>query len=85
VLIESDTSISEAPTETILYLRGLASFGLGRLDEARAAFEQALHANPEAVDPLLGLAKVSLAENRLEEADGYLQPILNQRIEACYL
>jgi putative PEP-CTERM system TPR-repeat lipoprotein len=82
VLIESDTSVSEAPTETLLYLRGLAFFGLGRLDDARAAFEQALHANSEAVDPLLGLAKVSLAENRLEEADGYLQPVLNQRIEA---
>jgi putative PEP-CTERM system TPR-repeat lipoprotein len=85
VLIESDTSLSKAPTETLLYLRGLASFGLGRFDDARAAFEQALHANPQAVDPLLGLAKVSLAENHLEEADGYLQPILNQRIEAWLL
>ena len=45
-------------------IRGRSALRLGRLDEARAAFDRAAARDPEAQAPRVGLTQVALAEGR---------------------
>ncbi len=48
----------------------------GKLEEAVAAFERALEAEPESVDARIGLARVMILWNEMQEATTYLEPVL---------
>ena len=54
------------------YYHGFALWNLGRIDEARAAFERYLAAEPEKPDALFGLALVALEEDRVDAAEELL-------------
>jgi hypothetical protein len=62
---------------------GHALLGLGRLEEARAAYQQALEIwyglgrDNLAMEPLAGLVRVSIAENNLSPAQARVQEILD--------
>jgi putative PEP-CTERM system TPR-repeat lipoprotein len=65
-----------APTSqdtTVLILRGRARLGLGRLDEAREAFEEALQMTPENPGARIGLATTAFAFHNVEEAQQHLE------------
>lgn len=55
-------------TPEILSLRGNAYMGLGKGLEAKAAFDQALRGNPDHPLALVGLARLALATNNVDEA-----------------
>lgn len=60
-----------APTAkdpTVLILRGRARLGLGRFEEAREAFQEALHIAPDSSDAQIGLAITAFGLNNVEEA-----------------
>jgi len=57
---------------------GYAALVQGRLAAAAQAYGQALVANPEERDALLGLAYVAHQQGRLDEARGYYQRVLRQ-------
>lgn len=52
----------------LLALRGNASLALGKFEEAKVLFEQALQDKPGFSDALTGLARYSLARNDIESA-----------------
>ncbi len=52
--------------------RGLSLIADGRTDEGIRAFQQGLEVNPEDVECLLGLARVHLLQDRLDEANDLL-------------
>ncbi|WP_292967469.1 XrtA/PEP-CTERM system TPR-repeat protein PrsT [Nitrosomonas sp.] len=52
----------------LLALRGNASLALGKVEEAKALFEQALQDKPGFADALMGLARCSLARNDIASA-----------------
>jgi tetratricopeptide (TPR) repeat protein len=55
------------------YYHGFALWKLGRVPEARAAFERYLALEPDKPDALFGLALVALEEDRVEEAEALLR------------
>ena len=57
---------------------GYAALVEGRLPAAAQAYGQALLANPEERDALLGLAYIAHQQGRIEEARGYYQRVLRQ-------
>jgi tetratricopeptide (TPR) repeat protein len=57
---------------------GYAALVEGRLPAAAQAYGQALLANPEERDALLGLAYIAHQQGRIEEARGYYQGVLRQ-------
>lgn len=60
-----------AASAEVLSLRGAAYLGLGKPDEARAAFEQALALKPDHVEALTGMARQALAGNDVDSAKRY--------------
>lgn len=52
----------------ILSLRGNAALELGDLDAARDMFDEALDADPESTDALLGLARIALRDRQIVRA-----------------
>ena len=54
------------------YYHGFCLFHLGRIAEARRAFERYLAVEPGKADAAFGLALVALEEDRLDEADALL-------------
>jgi putative PEP-CTERM system TPR-repeat lipoprotein len=56
----------------VLVAHGYAHFGLGKLDEALASFQQAQQLTPGLVEPLVGAAKILLAKGDLTGADAAL-------------
>jgi putative PEP-CTERM system TPR-repeat lipoprotein len=65
-----------APTAedpTVLVLRGRARLGLGRLNEAREAFEEALRLTPDSSEARIGLATTAFALQNVEEAQRHLE------------
>src|SRR5690606_18560404 len=61
-----------SPNATLDALRGNAFLSLGKISEARAAFEQAQKTQADLEDAMLGLAKVAFIER---DADGALRQI----------
>jgi tetratricopeptide (TPR) repeat protein len=64
-------SVGPSPLEL-----GYAALVEGRLPAAAQAYGQALLANPEERDALLGLAYIAYQQGRIEEARGYYQRVL---------
>lgn len=65
-----------APTSqdtTVLILRGRARLGLGRLEEAREAFAEALQLTPENADAQIGLATTAFSLHNVQEAQQHLE------------
>lgn len=60
----------------ILTLRGNASLSLGRLEDAKTAFAQALESSPDFVGALLGQMQIALAENDLDRASALVERAL---------
>ena len=71
----------DAPSATILVLQGEAYLGLGRRDDARAAFNRALDAAPGSPEAHLGLASVAVMEGRAEEAETQVSRALDRAPE----
>ncbi len=71
-LVQSRT-VGPSPLEL-----GYAALVEGRLPAAAQAYGQALLANPEERDALLGLAYIAHKQGRIEEARGYYQRVLRQ-------
>ncbi|MBK9237965.1 MAG: tetratricopeptide repeat protein [Rhodoferax sp.] len=71
-LVQSRT-VGPSPLEL-----GYAALVEGRLPAAAQAYGQALLANPEERDALLGLAYIAHQQGRIEEARGYYQRVLRQ-------
>lgn len=61
VLDETEKLSDEGNFAELLALRGNASLALGKIEEAKALFEQALQDKPGFADALVGLARCSLA------------------------
>lgn len=58
--------------------QGYAALLAGRFDEAAQAYRQALRANPQERDALLGLAYVSQQQGQRAEAQAYYREVLRQ-------
>ncbi|MCB1703608.1 MAG: PEP-CTERM system TPR-repeat protein PrsT [Halioglobus sp.] len=70
-----------APTandSSVLILRGRARLGLGRFDEAREAFEEALRITPDNPDARIGLAITAFGLDNVEEAQRLVEEGLEQ-------
>jgi putative PEP-CTERM system TPR-repeat lipoprotein len=67
-----------AEDTSVLILRGRARLGLGRFDEAREAFEEALRMQPDNPDARIGLATTAFALNNVEEAQRLTEDALAQ-------
>ena len=64
---------SDLPGVGALYgLMGRASLELDRFETAEKHFQRAMEINPGAVEPLVYLASLRIAQHRFEEADEYL-------------
>lgn len=57
---------------TAAHFQGWSLFHLGRLDEARKAFESHLRSAPGSADSLAGLGRIAWEEGRLEDAEELL-------------
>ena len=68
VLDETEKLSDTGNFAELLTLRGNASLALGKFEEAKALFEQALQDKPGFADALTGLARYSLARNDIESA-----------------
>ncbi|MXS85729.1 PEP-CTERM system TPR-repeat protein PrsT [Nitrosomonas sp. HPC101] len=68
VLDETDKLSEEGDFAELLTLRGNAALALGKIEEARALFEQALQDRPGFAGALMGMARCSLARNDIESA-----------------
>jgi putative PEP-CTERM system TPR-repeat lipoprotein len=66
--IRLEGNITDSTQAEVLTLRALASMGLGRIDEGRALFNEALAKRPEFSDALLGQARIAVAEGKIPEA-----------------
>jgi len=66
VRLEGDAG-NQAQAE-VLTLRALALMGLGRSDDGRELFDEALAKQPELPDALLGQARIAASEKKLDEA-----------------
>lgn len=64
------------PTSEMLSVRGHAQLGLGRLDDAKISFEQALTKQPEFADALLGQARLAGLDGKLEISVGLIERAL---------
>ena len=63
----------DSPVAGSLYvLMGRASLELDRLETAEKHFQRTMEINPNAVEPLVYLASLRIAQQRFEEADEYL-------------
>ncbi|GGZ04892.1 XrtA/PEP-CTERM system TPR-repeat protein PrsT [Pseudoduganella plicata] len=62
------TATADATDAPALALRGQAMLGLGRVDDARAAFDDALRKQPGMTEATLGLARVALAADNAAQA-----------------
>ncbi|MGE5028113.1 MAG: XrtA/PEP-CTERM system TPR-repeat protein PrsT [Betaproteobacteria bacterium] len=60
----------------MLTLRGNANLSLGRLQDAKTAFGQALEASPDFAGALLGQAQMALTENGIERASALVERVL---------
>lgn len=74
--IKPVTGGKEGSEAEILTLRGNASLSLGRLQEAKAAFAQALESSPDFVGALLGQMQIALAENDVDQASALVERAL---------
>jgi putative PEP-CTERM system TPR-repeat lipoprotein len=61
---------------TILSIRGGAYLSLRQLDNARAAFAEALKINPKHVQSMLGLASIAIATNDMRSAESNVDSAL---------
>ncbi len=68
VLDETEQIASEKPSAEISSLRGNAYLALGKSQEAKASFEQALKHNPDFPAALIGLARYALTERDIDTA-----------------
>jgi len=59
--------------QAVLVARGYAFFAVGKPAEARESFSQAAFLNPDAVEPVLGEAKVLIAKTEFEAAGALLE------------
>ncbi|MGD8569423.1 MAG: PEP-CTERM system TPR-repeat protein PrsT [Gammaproteobacteria bacterium] len=73
----SDSLSSQQKTD-LQILRGDANLGKGNIHEASAAYEQALALNDKANGARVGLAKVSLSQGDLDQAEQQVAPIDEQ-------
>lgn len=71
VLDETKELSENKKSAEILSLRGNAFLGLGKPQEARDSFEQALKGAPDFADALIGLAKYSLAKRDVDAATSF--------------
>ncbi len=62
--------------DDVAHFHGWSLFHLGRLDEARVAFETHLGKSPESADTLSGMGRIAWETGRLEDAAGYLKRAL---------
>src|SRR2546428_881082 len=72
------TTPKPASSAEAAYRRGLESLSTGNLHDAEAAFKEALQLEPKAIQPLLGLADVTLKQKNTKQAEAYLQQALNR-------
>src|SRR5690606_38314944 len=68
LLDETDKLASLENQVDLLVLRGNALLALGKFQEAKEMFEQALEDNSDQPDALIGMARYSLIQNNLEAA-----------------
>ena len=65
--------LPDSPVVGTLYVRmGRASLELDRFETAEKHFQRTMEINPNAVEPLVYLASLRIAQQRFEEADEYL-------------
>lgn len=68
VLDKTEALPEDANLAEILVLRGNALLALGKLEDAKTHFEQALNEKPDFPDALIGLAKYSFSQRDIESA-----------------
>lgn len=76
VLDETNQFTGATTSAEIASLRGNAYLALGKTQEAKAAFDQALQIKPDSPEALIGLAKHALAEGNIEAATRYSEQAL---------
>jgi len=69
VLDQAAASKGETLPAEVLQLRGEALLGLNRLQEAQEAFDRVLASQPASLDAKFGLARIALAEGKLDQAE----------------
>lgn len=78
LLDETDKLHSLENHVDLLVLRGNALLALGKFQEAKEMFEQALKNNPNQPDALIGMARYSLTQNNLEAAMNFADDAVSQ-------
>ena len=62
--IKTEQNASPSNASKVMAIRGEAQLGLGRIDEARNSFEQALTIQPDMAEALLGKARITAAVDK---------------------
>jgi len=73
------------PTKEELFGKGLGAYGMGSLDEAIAAFEEALQVDPEYADAYFAIANSYNRKGNLDEAIAAIKKAIElDPLEALY-
>ncbi|MBU1690914.1 MAG: PEP-CTERM system TPR-repeat protein PrsT [Gammaproteobacteria bacterium] len=79
VLDETDQTAAKKPTSPeILGLRGNAYLGLGKHQDAKQSFEQALQSRADFADALLGMARLAIADKNIDAAVSFTDLAVNK-------